>query len=106
MNKVVGKLLSWALKVVALLLTSAVGLGAMLIISSGRGSDVVFGTVILAGDIVAALGIFRGKSKIKMWCSAAVLIVVALLLFGALFPSMRRVPESAKGPEPPFVTLR
>ena len=93
MNKTIGKLLSWVLKAVAFLLASAVGFLAMLIILTGRGADIVFGTVVLAGDLVATLGIFRSKSKVKMWCSVAGLIVVSLLLFGAVLPSMRRAPE-------------
>ena len=93
MNKTIGKLLSWVLKAVAFLLASAVGFLAMLIILSGRGADIVFGLVVLAGDFVATLGVFRSKSKIKMWCSVAGLIVVSVLLFGAVLPSMRRAPR-------------
>lgn len=87
------KVLSWALKAEAIVVAFAVAFAGVLMAIGGTDQDVGFGLAIAAGALGAMVGVVRSKTRDKLWRSYALLAAVTVLLFGAVLPSARRIPE-------------
>lgn len=89
----ISKIFERVLKAVAIVFALGVAFVGMLVATTGSDQDVAFGMAISAGALWSVVGIVRSKTGDKIWRSYALLAAVAVLLFGAVLPSARRVPE-------------